>query len=1295
MWALLCWATLIGYQGAALKGAGTPAPPATSVTATATGERISYASLPLSFELNQGQTDRSVRFLARGSGYSMFLTADGAVLALQNRGSAGVRTSAKDQAPPTTNAICMRFVGTNPSTMIAGEEELPGKSNYFIGSDPRGWHTDVPTYAQVRYQDLYPGVDAVYYGRQGELEYDLVVAPGRDPGQVRLQVEGIENARLNEKGELVLATRDREVVLRKPKAYQGQGAERREIAVRYVSRDKNEFGFEVGPYQRSELLTIDPTLSYATYLGGRGADVAYGIAVDSSGDAYVTGSTASINFPVKSAEQATLGGSSDAFVAELNPAGSGLVYATYIGGTQADVGSAIAIDSSGNAYIVGSTSSTDFPVTSGAFETLYGGTATKNANGNAFVAKLGPNGSSLVYATYLGGTGPDFGQGIAVDAAGDAYVTGSTQSFNFPTANALYVGNDSCTVVNQVESCTADAFVTEVNPSGTALVYSTYLGGSAADSGQAIAVDGKGNAYVAGYTYSTDFPTQSAWQSSNGGASDAFVTELSPGGSSLVFSTYLGGTGNDQAFGLTLGPAGCAQSAPYSCNIYVTGGTQSADFYTSPDVFQTMYDASGDAFATAFAPGGSSVVFSTYIGGSQAEQGNAIAVDSAGNSVVVGVTQSNDFPILNASQNIIGLFGAGTCSTNTGVGTQICSDAFVTRLNPSGGPPQTSTQSAGYYSTYLGGSQNDFAQAVALDSTGTPYIAGGTTSSNFPVIVGALQGAYAGGSTLGNAFIAKMSSANGAAVALVPQEINFGNQALNQASTVQTVTLVNAGSGLLEISNITLGGDFTQTNNCGTTVPAGSGTCSINVTFTPTTPGPATEQVEITDSASGSPQTITVTGNGVAQGAPSLTLIPNKLTFASQAVGTTSPVQTVALENTSNVSITISAITISGDFAETNTCGVLLPNVLNPGNSCTFYVTFTPTQGGARTGTITITNSGAGSPQAISLTGTGATPFTLSATSPSSTILIGTTQTTFTIALSAPSSFTSTVNFACTGSAACSFFPPSLTPGQSPSLTTALTVTGLTYTTANPMNFSVTATSGTFKSSVALSIFLQDFSLTATPNLGTVQAGSTSTPFTVTVTPSNGFTGVVLLSCNLPPGLLSPPQSNSPPGTPNTVCNWAPLSLTFNNSVPQTAKLTLTTSSQIATTAYVLPRGRWPGAPGRGPASDLRRWLLVGGTMVLLAGIAVAKRRFRRLNPQQVRWLLVVAGILLLTLTAMSCEDYGYNSVYPGPSTGTPTGNYTIPITGTLGNPPSPCGCGTNNQITRGTSVNLTVSPTV
>jgi len=1240
--------------------------------------RTPYGSLPLSFELNEGQTDRRVQFLARGQGYSLFLTTGEAVLALPKGRQSSVATrqlQETDNELQTSGVLRMKFIGANPNAAITGSDELPGKSNYFIGRDPRGWHTDVPTYAQVRYQGLYPGVDLVYHGRQGELEYDFVVAPGMDPRQVRFRIVGAERVGLNGAGELVLATKGGVAVLRRPKAWQGSGADRREVpvAVRYVRRGADEFGFEVAGYRRGWPLIIDPVLSYSTYLGGSGGDVAYGIAVDSSGNAYVTGSTASANFPLKSAAQETYGGGGDAFVAKLNAEGSGLVYSTYIGGTGADVGNAIAIDSSGSAYIAGSTSSSNFPVTAGAFQSAYGG------GGDAFIAKLSPTGSSLVYASYLGGSAVDSGQGIAVDASGNAYVTGSTQSPDFPTAKPLQIGNDGCTVVNQVTTCTADAFVTEVNPTGTALVYSTYLGGSDADSGQAIAVDAQGNAYITGYTYSMDFPTQSALQSSNAGGSDAFLTELNPGGSHLIFSTYLGGAGLDQAFGLALGPSG---------DIYIAGVTDSANFPTTSNVFQTTYGGNGDAFVSRLAAGGTSLVFSTFIGGSQSDQANGIAVDSSGNAVVVGVTQSSDFPTMDPSQRIIGISGAGTCGSVTGAGNTICSDAFVTKLDPSG---------MALYSTYLGGSQNDFAQAVAVDPSGTPYVAGGTASPNFPAVVGAFQGAFAGGGSSGNAFIAKMSSEDAPAVALVPQAVNFGNQTLNQASTAQTVTMINAGSAPLGVADITVSGDYTQTNNCGNTVPAGSGFCNINITFTPTTPGPSTEQLTITDNAAGSPHAITVTGNGVAATAPVLTLTPSKLTFSTQAVGTTSAVQTIQLINGSQASITLIAINISGDFFETNTCGAL-PTVLNQGAGCTVSVVFAPTAGGSRTGSLTITDNATGSPQAASLTGTGGSPFTLSASSRTSTILVGTTSTTFTIFLSAPSSFTSTVDFACTGSAACSFFPTSIAPGQSTSQSTTVTVSGLSDTTSNPLNFSVTGTGGSFTSSVSLSIFLQDFSLSALPTLGTVQAGlTTKPPYTVTVTPSNGFNGVVLLSCSLPAALLAPPTSTSPPNTQNTTCTWSPSGLTFNASVPLTANLALTTSTQITSNSQGSPRHRWPGASGRGPLPGGKMWALVAGIVALLAGALAAKRRLAGLFPQPARWVLVVASVLLLALIAMSCEDYGYNIVNPGPVVGTPSGNYTITIVGTLGNPPSPCGCSSDNKtaVTRTTTVNLTVSPTI
>ncbi|HEV2381740.1 MAG TPA: SBBP repeat-containing protein [Terriglobia bacterium] len=1247
-------------------------------------DKTDYGTLPLSFEANQGQTDSDVRFLAHGPGYSLFLTADEAVLALRSHQSRGISRQlhrGTNEDRQSAHAVQMKLVGANANVSVRGIDQLPGKINYFIGNDPKKWRTGVPTYGKVKYESVYPGIDLVYYGNQGHLEYDFVVAPGADPGAIRLALEsataggsgqpatgdrqaetrnvsfkGRNGASLSgsrfsrsslslaASGDLIVKLDGGELRFHKPVIYQpeatsnsGLRSEKLPIEGHYRVAG-HQVSLEVSNYDHSRPLIIDPVLSYSTYLGGTGQDIAYGIAVDGSGAAYITGVTGSLNFPVKSAEQSTENGSASAFVAKLNSTGSGLIYSTYLGGSGSDSASAIAIDSTGNAYVAGSTSSVDFPVTAGVFQGTFGGVM------DAFIAKLNPTGSSLVYATYLGGSATDLGQGIAINSAGDAYVTGSTQSPDFPTANPLQIGNGSCTVINTVQTCSADAFVAEVNSAATALVYSTYLGGSSTDSGQAIAVDPAGNAVIAGYTYSSNFPTQSPFQPATGGGIDAFLTELDPSGTNFVFSTYLGGNGQDQAFGLALDNSG---------NIYVTGGTQSADFPTTPGAFQSTYGGSGDAFLSKLSPNANALLYSTFIGGTGADQGNGVAVDSAGDTVVVGVTQSTDFPIHDPLQSILGLSGAGNCTTSAGV-SGVCSDAFVTRLGASGSVS---------YSTYLGGTQADFAQTVAMDSSGTPYVAGSTSSSNFPVIGGALEGAYAGAGVNGNAFIAKVDPTDAPGVALSPQSINFGNQALNVASAAQTVILINAGSLPLQVTSITATGNYAVSNNCGTTVSAGGGSCTISVTFTPTTAGPRTDEITITDNAAGSPHQIAVTGTGVNGGGGTLTLTPKALVFPVQVIGTTSPSQVVQLVNGSQSAVTITAISASGDFAETNTCGVL-PNivnagsVLNAGASCAVTVTFTPTASGSRTGSLTITDNASSSPSA-GLSGTGGGVFALSASKHSSNIVIGTTSTTFTITAEAASSFTSSISLACSSGVTCSFNPATITAGQ----TTTLTVTGLSATSPNPSNVTVTGTSGSNTSALSLSVFLQDFSVTATPPLANVTAGKTTT-YSVTVTGINGFNGVVLLSCSS--------------ALPNeTDCSWAPSSgITLNGSFTASATLSVTTTTQQTSRGW--PRRRKPG-PGN---FERGLWTLVMGLTALFAALLAANRR-RLGGSLRARYAAVVC-ILLLTIGAMSCENYGYNVIGTPVVVGTPTGVYVITISGTLG---------TNSTVIRSTSVNLSVAP--
>jgi hypothetical protein len=1177
-----------------------------------------YIRLPMAFERNEGQTDGRVKYLARGAGYTVFLTGGGAVMRLGGTKGKG-------------EVLGLKLEGANGGAEVEGEGELAGKANYFIGSEAGKWRRDVPLYGEVRYREVYPGIDLVYYGDGEQLEYDFRVGAGREAKGIKLRVEGARKIEV-EGGELEIEGEGGgKIRFERPEAYQERGGKKEVVEAGYVVKG-NEVGFEVGRYDRRRELVIDPVLKYATYLGGTGGDVAYGIAVDSSGNAYITGTTGSVDFPVRSPEQDTNGGKSDVFVAKLNAAGTGLIFSTFLGGTGIDSATSIAIDSAGDSYIGGNTYSADFPVP-GAFQTTYAG------EGDGFIAKLNPNGSSLLYSSYIGGGGPDFVQGVALDSGGNAYLTGSTRSPDFPTANALQIGNDGCTTTNNTVSCTSDVFITKVSPDGTSLVYSTYLGGSDADLGQAIAVDGSGDAYVAGYTFSTSFPTQNAFQSSLVGSADAFITELDPTGTNLLFSTYLGGSQQERVFGMALDSVG---------NVFLTGDTQSPNFPTTSNAFQSQYAGAGDAFVCKIAPGGTGLVYSTLLGGSDADQGTAITLDSNGDVFVTGSTRSSDFPTVDPLQRVLGLFGASTC------GTDICSDAFVVELKPSG---------QAVYSTFLGGSGAESGQAIAVDSSGQPLVVGSTNSTNFPTVGVALQGAYAGLGTSNNAFVARIDASDLPGMAVNPQLINFGNQTLFNASDPRSVTLINAGSAPLSITGITAGGDFAQTNNCGTTLPAGGGNCSLQITFTPTTTGLRTDQISIDDSAEGSPHLITVTGTGIVTSAGAVTITPTKLSFPSQIVGDTSPSQVVRITNTGQTSLTLSKIDITGDFAQTPICGTL-PTSLNVGDSCTVSVTFTPTSTGNRTGTLTFyDNAGTGS-HSVSLTGTGAAVFSLSASNRSTVVQVGTKTTTFTVNASGPSSFTDSITLSCTSGATCSFDPPTITVGES----STMTISGMKASATGPtppLNATVSGTTTAQTANVTLSVFFSDFTLTASPALDTISAGQ-SAPYTVTITPSNGFSGVVLLSCaGLPSGAS---------------CTWSPPAVALNGAVV-TAKLSVATTSPTATS-----QGIPFGSIGRpGPGFHLAIWIFWLTLLGLLAALLAQRRRLVR-DPRLRTAVVLRLGVLGLLLLAAGmgagCNNYYYGPNLTPANNGTPLGRHTIAIQGTLGN---------DNSVQRATTVNLVV----
>jgi len=714
----------------------------------------SLGSLPLSFEANLGQTDSDVRFLSRGNGYQLFLTANEAVVQYRNR----------EGAAHSSDALRMKLVNSNSAPRIEGIDRAPGVSNHLIGDDPKQWRTNVTNYARVKYTAVYPGVDLIYYGNQSRIEYDFALEPGANPRQIELVFEGAERMSIEAGGDLVLSLKDGEARHRKPVVYQDVDGARRIVEGRYVQTGEREIGFEIGEYDPARPLVIDPVLSYSSYLGGGGFDHGNAIAVDAAGNIYVAGGTGSANFTTANAAQPNFGGGFDCFIAKLNPSGSALIYSTYLGGSGGDACSGMAVDAAGNVYLTGVTTSPNFPAV-GALQQSYGG-----GQSDAFVAKLNANGAALAYSTYLGGGGADQSNGIVVDANGAAYLAGVTGSSDFPTKNPLQPSLGGNT----------DAFVTKVQPDGAALVFSTFLGGNALDQGCGIAVDASGNAYVSGWTRSANFPLANALQPAIGGGGDIFVSKLNASGSALVFSTYLGGSTDDaQGFPgnqLALDAAG---------NVYVTGSTSSRNFPLANALQGSFGGGTLDAFVTKLNANGTALVYSTYLGGAGNENLTSdgfvvsdIAVDAAGQAYVTGTTASTNFPTANAAQ---ASYGGGAF------------DAFVTKLDASG--------SSAIYSTYLGGANNDTGLCLAVDPVGSAWISGRTLSTNFQM-VNALQASFGGGDH--DAFIVKLAadavtvsaaSFSGAAIASKAIVAAFGPNLATTTAVASSVPLPTTLAG--------------------------------------------------------------------------------------------------------------------------------------------------------------------------------------------------------------------------------------------------------------------------------------------------------------------------------------------------------------------------------------------------------------------------------------------------------------------------------------------------------------------
>jgi hypothetical protein len=725
----------------------------------------------------------------------------------------------------------MEFVRSNPNVRLVGMDQLPGRTNYFLGNDPSRWRLNIPNYASVLYKHLYPGVNLKFYGNSSQLEFDFVLAPGADPHSIFLEFPGSERLLLDAGGNLNVWLGGASFMFHKPRVYQMINHKRRQIDARFRIGKDGRVAFRVARYDPARSLVIDPTvspiLSYSTYLGGSQDDVGTAVALDSSGNAFLAGYTDSTDFPVLGGTQTSAAGGYDAFVAELNSSGTALVYSTYLGGSMDDHAEAIVVDSSGNAYVTGDTASADFPTV----DSL--GTCGQGAS-DAFVAKLNSDGSKLLFATCFGGSQADHGMGIALDPSQNMYVVGDTSSSDFPITTGAF---------QATAGGGTDAFITEIKADGSSILYSTFLGGSSDDHARAVALNASGDLLVVGNTTSPDFPvTDSAFQKTFGGSGglnigDAFVTELKPAGSGsadLVYSTYLGGASDDGATGVVVDGTGDA---------YVTGLTFSTRFPTVTP-FQAGLAGGDDAFVAKLNPaasGSASLVFSTYLGGSGDDQGTGIAVDSSDNVYISGVTASTDFPVA-------GAFQPANASAS---GLQ---DAFYAKLVSAG--------NALVHSSYLGGSGDDVGRSIAIDSSGDAYIIGNTASTNFPATTGAFETAFGGAGTdnYGDVFITKILPSP--TVTPSPTSLNFDGVDAGSSSGSQSVRITNTGDAPLSITSIVPSAPFSESNGCQSTI-AVAAHCSINVVFSPVGVGAASGTLSITDNAGGSPQLIPLEGNAV------------------------------------------------------------------------------------------------------------------------------------------------------------------------------------------------------------------------------------------------------------------------------------------------------------------------------------------------------------------------------------------------------------------------------------------------
>jgi hypothetical protein len=673
----------------------------------ATAENL--AALPLCFTENRGQWDEKDLFKAEAGGATFWFCRDEVVYQF-TRDTDQLIEDGMSHGPDMpagmpnkfnhprykkeSMVLRVQFMGVNPDAEIMTDGRLSHNNNYFIGNIPSKWATDVPNYSSITYKDIYAGIDLTYHGDGKGMKYDFIVNPGSDISKIRIKYDGVDDLDVTIQGDLEAQTRFGPVYERIPQIYQEIDGQKRGISGHYILRESGTFGFALEDgFNPVYQVVIDPELVYSTYLGGNNDDFGEGIAVDGSGNAYVTGDTYSSDFPTVNPYDGSLNDSFDVFIAKLNSAGNAMLYSTYLGGSADDRARGIAVDGSGNTYVTGFTHSSNFPTVN-----PYGWSL--NGSCDVFVAKLNAAGNDLSYSTYLGGSSNDGGLSISIDNSGQAFVTGYTYSSDFPMVNP-YDGSFNGSY---------DVFATKLNAAGNNLSYSTYLGGNSNDAGYGITVDGSGQAYVTGFTGSYDFPTVNPYEGSKSALYDVFVTKLSSTGNSLIYSTFLGGSNYDEGNSIAVDDSGQA---------YVTGFTASYEF-PMVNPYDGSWNGGTDAFAAKFNSAGNNLLYSTYLGGINLDAGYDIAVDNSGQAHVTGVTSSSDFPIQNPFQTY-----------------QESNDAFMIELSLSG--------NSLIYSTYLGGSNNDYCSSVDVDSSGNVYMTGSTNSSDFPTTLGAFDISYNGG----------------------------------------------------------------------------------------------------------------------------------------------------------------------------------------------------------------------------------------------------------------------------------------------------------------------------------------------------------------------------------------------------------------------------------------------------------------------------------------------------------------------------------------------------------------------